>query len=92
MNIRILVTVKGKVQGVNYRYHTQQQAILRNVTGWVRNLPNGAVQGCFEGDEREVTALVEWCRSGPSWARVDAVLVEPGVYTGEFEDFRIRTD
>jgi acylphosphatase len=92
MNIRMLVTVRGKVQGVNYRYHTQQQAILRNVTGWVRNLPDGSVLGCFEGNERDVRALVDWFRSGPSWARVDAVLEEPGAFTGEFKDFRIRPD
>jgi len=89
MNIRMLVTVKGKVQGVNFRYHTQQQAILRNVTGWVCNLPNGNVQGCFEGDERDVTALVEWCRCGPSWARVDSVETSSAPYSGEFEGFRI---
>jgi acylphosphatase len=92
MNIRMLVTVKGKVQGVNFRYHTQQQAILRNVTGWVCNLPDGNVQGCFEGHERDVTALVDWCRTGPSWARVDAVRAEQGTFSGEFDDFRILPD
>ena len=91
MNIRILVTVKGKVQGVNYRYHTQQQAILRNVTGWVRNLPDGDVQGCFEGNEQDVTALVDWCRRGPSWARVDSVQAERADFSGEFYEFRIRS-
>ena len=90
MNIRMMVTVKGKVQGVNFRHHAQQQAILRAVTGWVSNLPNGDVQGCFEGDECDVTALVDWCRSGPSWARVDAVQAERADFSGEFDKFWIR--
>ncbi len=38
---RAKVIVKGIVQGVNFRYYTQRQAIRANVTGWVRNLPDG---------------------------------------------------
>ena len=92
MNIRMMVTVKGKVQGVNFRHYTREQALIFGVTGWVRNLPDGSVQGCFEGNERDVRALVDWCRSGPSWARVDAVQAEHADFSGKFDDFRICPD
>ncbi len=90
MNIRARVIVKGFVQGVSFRFYTQQAALQHHVTGWVRNLPDGSVEGCFEGDEREVRTLIDWCRRGPEWASVDEVLVEDEPYRGEFSGFHIR--
>jgi acylphosphatase len=90
MKMRARVTIKGFVQGVSFRYYTVEQAALHNVTGWVKNLANGDVMGCFEGDATDVKALIDWCRIGPRHARVDDVVVEPEVYTGEFKDFRVR--
>ncbi|AJE03859.1 acylphosphatase [Geobacter pickeringii] len=90
MKIRAIVTVSGLVQGVAFRHHTVLRAQQLKVAGWVRNLPNGDVQGCFEGDEPSVQALVEWCRLGPSRARVDRVIVENEPYRGEFDGFDVR--
>lgn len=89
MNIRITVRINGRVQGVSYRYATLQQARSLGVSGWVRNLPDGVVEGCFEGEEAPVTTLVDWCRSGPPSARVDQVTVTRQEYTGEFSGFMI---
>lgn len=90
MKIRAEVIVSGLVQGVNYRYCTLQAALTRNVTGWVKNLPDGSVQGCFEGEEDDVNALIAWCRKGPDWAQVDGVAAERQEYRGEFRGFEIR--
>ena len=87
--IRTIVTVRGLVQGVAFRHHTVQQAHRLGVTGWVKNLHNGDVQGCFEGDEPSVQALVEWCHHGPSRARVDQVIIEREPFKGEFSDFDV---
>ena len=89
MKIRTTVIVKGLVQGVNFRFHTQRAAERFGVTGWVMNLPDGSVKGCFEGDEENVTALVDWCRRGPDWARVDDVAATREEWRGEFADFRV---
>lgn len=85
-----LVTVCGVVQGVSFRYHTRQLALQLNVTGWVRNLPNGDVQGCFQGEEVDVQALIDWCREGPGQAEVESVTVEKQVFNNEFHDFHVR--
>lgn len=90
MKIRTMVIVKGIVQGVNFRHFTRQNALRFEVKGWVQNLPDGSVEGCFEGDESNVRSLVEWCRMGPSASRVDEVVARQGEYTGEFDDFAIR--
>jgi acylphosphatase len=90
MNIRAKILVQGRVQGVSYRYHTLQTAQQLHVNGWVGNLPYGSVEGCFEGDETAVEALIDWCRTGPSCAEVDHLLVEREEYRGEFDSFVIR--
>jgi acylphosphatase len=56
----------------------------------VKNLLNGDVQGCFEGDQESVDSLVAWCHHGPSRARVDSVIIERESYLGEFDDFDVR--
>ena len=89
MKIRTLITVRGKVQGVSFRYFTGHQAQALGVTGWVRNLPDGRVEGCFEGDEAAVTSLVNWCGYGPPEARVEQLSVSHQEYLGEFRGFLI---
>lgn len=90
MKIRAMVTILGLVQGVSFRYHTRQMALGLNVTGWIRNLPNGNVQGCFEGDEKDVQALIDWCKEGPSLAEVENVSVEKKDFNDEFRGFQVR--
>lgn len=90
MKIRTTVIVRGQVQGVAFRHHTTKMAARHQVTGWVMNLSDGSVKACFEGEESEVRAMVQWCRRGPDPAQVDELLEESGDYTGEFVGFRIR--
>lgn len=90
MKLRVIVTVRGRVQGVGFRYRTAEQAAELNVTGWVKNLPDDTVRGCFEGEEEDVLTLVQWCRRGPRGAWVEGLQVEEREYTGEFSGFSIR--
>ena len=83
------VTVTGRVQGVSFRWYTEQQAARLGVAGWVRNEPDGSVAGHFEGEDDAVDALVEWCRSGPSMARVRNVAVRPAQAAG-LSSFDVR--
>jgi len=87
--IRATVRIKGVVQGVNFRYFTQRTALEHKLTGCVRNLPNGDVEAIFEGRESDVRKVLDWCRQGPSAARVDEVLIDWEDYRGEFEGFRV---
>ena len=89
MSVRIGVTVHGRVQGVAFRHHTQCRAMELGVTGWVRNLPDGSVEGLFEGSDAAVSAMVEWCRTGPPSARVDRLDIRVGEYGGECSSFKI---
>lgn len=80
---RVRVVVSGDVQGVGFRWFCREQAMGRGLGGSVRNLPDGRVEAFFEGDPEAVDALVEWCRDGPEWARVDGVEVEEQAPVGD---------
>jgi acylphosphatase len=67
------VTIRGRVQGVGYRYFVEREAQLRDLEGWVRNRRDGSVEAVFSGSADAVTAVIAACRRGPSSARVDAV-------------------
>jgi len=84
------VTISGRVQGVCFRFETQRAAQRLGVHGWVRNTPDGRVEGLFEGTPEQVDALVAWCQDGPPLARVSEVLARDSEAVADFADFRIR--
>jgi acylphosphatase len=87
---RVHVYITGRVQGVAFRAKTHSEAIQHNVSGWVRNLPDGGVEAVFEGAPEDVDRVVGWCRIGPSLAEVTKVEMREEAYTGAFTDFSIR--
>ena len=70
------IVVRGRVQGVGYRYAMAIAADVHGITGWVRNVADGSVEAFVQGDGRAVEALIAWCRRGPPHAQVAAVDVE----------------
>jgi acylphosphatase len=88
-NVRAHVFVSGRVQGIFFRQRTRQQAENRGVTGWVRNLDDGRVEAVFEGEEDDVRALVDFCRSGPRGAVITNVNVIWEEFEGEFQNFEV---
>jgi acylphosphatase len=88
---RVHVTVCGRVQGVAFRHYTERAARENRVTGWVRNLPDGAVEAVFEGEQEDVDAQLAWCRRGPELARVEQIEVVKEEYRGEFATFSVRS-
>ena len=62
--------VSGIVQGVFFRQSTRERAELLGITGWVRNLPDGSVEGQATGEEAMLKTLREWLRRGPIAATV----------------------
>lgn len=70
--------VKGRVQGVGFRWFVMRNAEDLGVTGTVRNRPDGTVEAVLQSEsEGPVGSLVERIRQGPPSARVEAVDVEP---------------
>ncbi|MGQ9680517.1 MAG: acylphosphatase [Candidatus Bathyarchaeia archaeon] len=88
--IRLHIYVLGKVQGVFYRSNTCEKAEELGITGWVKNLADGRVEIIAEGEEEKLKKLVEWCRVGPRWAKVEDLNVNVEPATGEFKSFGIK--
>jgi acylphosphatase len=81
--IRRRVLISGRVQGVGFRWSCRRMAESQGVAGWCRNLPDGRVEACFEGDPAAVEGAVGWCRGGPPSALVTGVDVTPELPKGE---------
>jgi acylphosphatase len=87
---RIHLIVRGRVQGVGFRYSTISEARPAGLRGWVRNLPTGEVEIVAEGPRDRLERLHQWAMRGPAGARVENVEVQWRDATGEFDDFRMR--
>jgi acylphosphatase len=69
--------IRGRVQGVGFRYALADEARARRLAGWVRNRRDGTVEALVVGAAADVEAMISWARRGPPAARVTDVLVEP---------------
>ena len=87
---RVRIRVRGRVQGVGYRWATGARARDLGVVGWARNREDGSVEIVAEGAASPVQSLIDWCHSGPSAARVSDVEVVDDRGTESFDDFETR--
>jgi len=86
---RVHLIIKGKVQGVFFRQALKVIAKKKNIFGWVKNLKDGSVETILEGEDIDVSALVEWAHGGSANARVEDVSIKHEKYTGEFSKFDV---
>lgn len=82
--------VEGRVQGVGFRWWTARTAESLGLRGWVRNLPDGAVEVHLAGPRGAVERMEEALRLGPGGARVDRVRDEGTAQDLPEEGFEIR--
>ncbi|MDI6687055.1 MAG: acylphosphatase [Desulfobacterales bacterium] len=87
--IRARAVIAGRVQGVFFRMETKRAADHAGVFGWVKNTRDGNVEALFEGHEKSVKLVLEWCRKGPQLACVKSVDIKLEDYKGEFKKFEI---
>ena len=73
MHARRRYLIRGRVQGVGFRYFTQTAAAREGLSGWVRNTPDGGVETAAEGDREALDRFERQLRHGPAGARVERV-------------------
>ncbi len=89
MQVRVHLTISGRVQGVGFRHYCVQVARRHGLRGWVRNSEDGGVEVTAEGNEADVQPFVAWCRRGPPAASVLACRESYAEATGALDAFDV---
>lgn len=88
---RLQAIVKGRVQGVSFRYYTARLANDLGLCGWVRNRLDGSVEVEAEGGQSALQQLLDFLDQGPPSARVDSVDAHWLPFVGELPEFTITS-
>ena len=86
---RLELQISGRVQGVGFRWHAQEEALRLGLSGWVRNRADGSVQLVAEGEQSALESLARWAATGPARARVDQCEAVWSAAAGTLHGFRI---
>jgi len=81
--------IKGQVQGVFYRATSKKTADQLDISGWVKNTPDGNVEIIATGTEEKVQQFIAWCKQGPALAQVSAIIATR-LEEVEFPDFLVK--
>lgn len=82
--------IRGRVQGVGYRYFTQRTALRLGVRGWVRNRHDGAVEVHAEATGDVLRSFRSELERGPAHSEVIEVIEEVREPTDRYTSFEIR--
>lgn len=70
---RVHLLISGQVQGVGFRYAAAAFARELEVSGWVKNLPDGRVEIEVIGEGEPFETFLDWCKQGPPNCKVKSV-------------------
>src|SRR3954463_16525916 len=82
--------VRGRVQGVGFRWFVEREAHMLAIAGWVRNNHDGSVEVLAQGTRDQLAGLHSRLREGPRAARVDSVEVSDASAAQGLTSFRIE--
>jgi acylphosphatase len=82
--------VRGRVQGVGFRWFVEREAHMLGIAGWVRNNHDGSVEVLAQGTRDQLSGLHSRLREGPRAARVDEVDVSEARPVAGLSSFRIE--
>jgi len=87
---RLHLKIYGRVQGVYFRSSAQDKARELGLSGWAKNMPDGTVEIVAEGEEVQLQEYLEWCKKGPSAARVEKIEETWEETSGQLKGFSIN--
>lgn len=82
--------VRGRVQGVGFRWFVEYEAQILQIAGWVRNNPDGTVEILAQGTRDQLAGLHSRLREGPRAARIDEVEVSEAQPVAGLTSFQIQ--
>ena len=88
MKLLYKISVRGRVQGVGFRWSAVNEAVSRGIAGYVMNMPDGSVYIEAEGTRDQLESYLKWCHEGPRLSVVRSVDIEI-TDTKHYTDFRV---
>ncbi|MFI5102388.1 MAG: acylphosphatase [Terriglobales bacterium] len=82
--------VRGRVQGVGFRWFVEREAHILKIAGWVRNNPDGSVEVLAVGTRDQLAGLRSRLQEGPRAARVDDVQESEAEPVAGLDSFQVR--
>jgi len=82
--------VRGRVQGVGFRWFVEREAHILQIAGWVRNNPDSTVEVFAQGTREQLAGLHSRLREGPRAARIDEVEISDAEPVTGLSSFQIR--
>jgi acylphosphatase len=82
--------VRGRVQGVGFRWFVEREAHILQISGWVRNNPDGSVEVLAMGSPTQLSGLRSRLQEGPRAARVDSVEELESEPVAGLDSFQVR--
>jgi acylphosphatase len=82
--------VRGRVQGVGFRWFAEREAHILQIVGWVRNNPDGSVEVLAMGTREQLSGMRSRLREGPRAARVDDIEESDAEPVAGLNTFQVR--
>ncbi len=88
--VQVRILIEGKLQGMNFRYKTQDRAKELDLVGFVRNLSDGRIEIEVQGDKPNVEQLLDWCQEEPHSSQIKSILYRYDEPNKGYTDFIVR--
>ena len=88
--VRARILIEGRLQAMNFRYHTQQQAKKLGLTGFVRSLSDGRIEIEAQGDEANVEKMLAWCQEEPQSSQIKSIFYRYDEPQDRYTGFNVR--
>ncbi len=88
--VRVRILIEGRLQVMNFRFRTQQQAKKLNLTGFVRTLSDGRIEIDAQGSAEDVEKLLAWCQEEPQSSQIKSILYRYDEANERYSSFDVR--
>ncbi len=87
---RMRILIEGRLQGINFRYHTQQQAKKLGLMGFVQSLSDGRIEIDVQGAQNKIEQMLTWCQEEPQSIHIKTIFYRYDELTERYSDFAVR--
>ena len=87
---RLHLVIHGKIQGVYFRDYAKAEALKLEVAGWIQNMTDGTVEAVIEGEDEQVSLMLDWLEVGSPGSEVEKIVAREERPYGETGAFNIR--